>query len=332
MNKLIILILIVSVLISCNNESNDNKEKHSHKKETEKNDNSEKVTLSDGEYYFRGVIDHKYSFEMKFELKDHSINGAYYYDSQKKEITLSGNITNGQLELDEMYKEKITGHFTSSSLTADSISGIWKSPKGKKLSFDLLSSNRENYLNHLKKENQQWTKEDFQKFEEKFEETPLPFSYAPLSGEENNPKDLTNEEIKLFIDPGFNPDENWGNRYYYGKKITTKNYTALIYSHEYVPGAFGIFNYNLYIITFSPEGNLIDHEFLGCHCYDNDMNEFTQTTENFDFTENEIIVTGEYLNKSHEWAEHEELPVFEHREPINFKVKISAEGKLSVIK
>lgn len=328
MNKTILLLFLISALLSCNNESNNNKQNNPSKKETDKTTDTEKIILSDGEYYFRGIIDHKYSFEMKFELKENSISGAYYYDSQKKEITLSGNIINGQLELDEKYKEKITGHFTSSVLTTDSISGVWKSPKGKKLSFDLLASNRENYLNRLKTESQTWNKDDFEKFAVKFESASLPFIYAPISGDENNSKEFLPEEIKMFIDPEYNQDENWGNHYFYGKKIIKKNYIALIYSNEYVPGAFGIFNYNLYMLIFTPEGNLITHEYLGCNCYDNDMGSFTQTTENFEFTEEGIKITGEYLNKSHEWAEHEELPVFENREPLNAILKISDAGKV----
>lgn len=329
--KKIIYLILISGFISCGEKSESSEEKKSVEKKADTQDieTTDNLTFTDGEYYFSGVIDHKYYFHMKFEIKEGAVYGNYYYDTQKKEILLEGAVIGGNLELDEKYNDKTTGHFISDVFTTDSISGIWKSPKGKEMSFALFNSGKDNYLKSLKDPEQNWNKEEFEKWAEKFELQKIPFDIGPSAhGGEN--KTFSLEEIKLFVYPDYDPDsdEFMGfYNYYFGARYETPEYIALLYTEEYSPGAFGIFNNNLIMSTFTKEGRLIDSKNLGCHCYDNNYYDYWSLSEDFTINNGYIEMNGEEIYASHEWAEADSMPVFEEIKPISDKFKIGKDGK-----
>ncbi len=331
MKKYIYLTLISFAISSCGEkiESSDSKKSKENKSNTGEIETTDNLTFTDGEYYFSGVIDHKYPFHMKFEIKDDSIIGNYYYDSQKKELLLEGSIVEGNLELDEKYKDKITGHFASEIFTTDSISGRWKSPKGKEMGFALFNSGKTNYLNSLKDKEQIWTKEDFEIWADKFELKKLPFEIGPSASGQDS-KTFSLEEIKMFVNSEFDPDSDdyFGYyTYYFGVRYETPEFIALLYTEEYSPGAFGIFNNELIMSTFTKEGRLIDTKNLGCHCFDNNAYDYWALNEDFTINDGYIEIKGEEIYASHEWAEVDSMPVFEEIKPINERFKMRKDGK-----
>lgn len=335
MKKLTYLFLITTTLLfSCGEEksgSTNNPDSKEIKKEDENvtSNNSNNHQWSNGEYYFKGLINFKYAFHMRFTVENNSISGAYYYNSQRKEIELNGSIINGNLEVDESYKDKITGHFSSNVFTSDSISGIWKSPKGLQFTFALFHSKEEEYIASLEGvKKSEWTKEEFENFIAQFELTQLPFEYAPVSVDNPDIEIFDENQIVKFAYPEYDPEVDFGYRFIFGKKFETEKFIAIVYTEVYIPGAFGIFNHSLIMKTFDKNGNFIDEKYLGCECYDNNYDDYYSTSEKFKFTKNSIIVTGEETHASQEWAEEESgTEPFDNRSPINRTIKLTEEGK-----
>lgn len=264
---------------------------------------------------------------MRFEINGTQITGSYYYDSQKKEISISGEASNASFSLEEKYKEKITGYFTSEVFTPDSISGNWKSPKGKVFDFALFSSSDEEYQSSMKELEQSWTKEELLEFSNEFKSMEIPFDYEPIDWEAEGRIEMTTEEIRKFIYPEYDPETEFGTTYFYGVKYETESYIALIYTQFYIPGAFGINNRTLYMNTYDKNGKLIKSGYLGCQCLDNNYYDYDETFEKFHIMENQILVTGTYTSASHEWAEEEGMETFSNVEEISRKINISLDGK-----
>lgn len=59
--------------------------------------------------------------------------------------------------------------------------------------------------------------------------------------------------------------------YYYGYVFFDDSFLGLIITHFYTPGAFGIENYFMELITLDYNGKYIDSEVLGCYCNDTNM-------------------------------------------------------------
>jgi len=327
MQSKIHLFFILSIFIfSCS--ENKTPEKKEEKKNKSEQTEIPKIELADGEYFYQGMINHKYAFHMMMEVKDNSINGMYYYDSKKLEITMNGNFIDNQLELDEMYKEKITGHFKSNTFTIDSISGKWKSPKGVEMDFALFNSSKEEYYSSMKEPEQNWTKIDFENWLTKFPKLNLPINGLEADGEDlGEDHSIEDKFVLLFLNSAWETEDFIRESYSYTATYSTENYIAVLYTEHYIPGAFGINNHSLFMKTFTREGKLIDELFLGCFCFDNNRYDYYHTMEKFDFTENKIFVTGEEIYASHEWAEEENMPVFNETTPIKREIRISTEGE-----
>lgn len=328
--KLILLLSASLYLFSCSENKTEDK-KNEEKIKSEKSEKSEiKMTeIKDGIYFFHGMIDRKYTFYMMMmvEGKGENISGSYYYGSQKKELILKGYIENENLELDEIYKEKVTGHFTSAIFSLDSISGKWKSPKGKEMEFALFSSTKEDYYASMKEPEQNWTKLDFENWVAKFPKLKLPVDLEADGEDLGEEFSMNDEMIKLFLNPELDTNDFMREKYSYTGTYSTEDYIAILYTEHYLPGAFGINNHSLFMKTFSKEGKLIDEKYLGCSCFDNNMYDYYHTMEKFNFTENKIFVNGEEIYASHEWAEEENMPVFDENTTIKREIRISTEGE-----
>lgn len=333
-NKLFYLLFSTTLFYACGENKNEetNKTTPSEKEEEKeliKEPNTNSYHWENGVYFFKGLINFKYAFHMRFTVEDNSINGAYYYDTQKKEIELKGSIINRNLEVDESFKDKVTGHFSSDVFTSDSISGIWKSPKDIQFPFALFHSKENEYLSSMEENKKNhWTNEEFKTFVSKFETGKIPFKYEPKSEDTPDVKMFTEKEIKLFAYPEFDPENDFGYHFIFGKKYETENFIALIYTEVYYPGAFGIYNHFLVMKTFSLDGKFIDEKYLGCECYDSNYDDYYSTSEEFQFNKNTIVITGTETHASQDWAEEESgTEPFNESKPINRSIKITEEGK-----
>lgn len=97
-----------------------------------------------------GKIDDKHAFSMGLNLaKDGYISGFYFYDNQQQKISLSGNYKNGEITLEEMTNQKVTGRFhleLSSDFDKDDL--YISFPKGKNhyLSGTWINANKDKSL------------------------------------------------------------------------------------------------------------------------------------------------------------------------------------------
>lgn len=97
-----------------------------------------------------GKIDDEHAFSMGLNLaKDGYISGFYFYDNQQQKISLSGNYKNGEITLEEMKNQKVTGRFyleLSSDFDKDDL--YISFPKGKNhyLSGRWINANKDKSL------------------------------------------------------------------------------------------------------------------------------------------------------------------------------------------
>ncbi|MFZ5554464.1 MAG: hypothetical protein ACOZCO_15195 [Bacteroidota bacterium] len=282
---------------SCGGESNNPSGKNEKDSLAEK---GPEIKTENGKYYFQGMINHKYSLFMKFDYYEGKVNGLYFYDSQKKELDVDGTIENGQLELDEKVNEKITGHFSGKIYGMDSVSGTWKSPKGKEMEFALYKSDEFDYSTHLHPDKERrWRPEDVEDFAKRFISVELPLEFTAFANGENSEPQFTDEGVRKFIDDTYriNTDDFEMNTYHPRYVYKSEKFYAFIYIDHYYPGAFGIDNTNVVLMTISKDGFLIDSEYIGCSCYDSNMgaNDFYSTDDSFMWTKNQIKVTSKQL-------------------------------------
>lgn len=328
-------ISIALLLASCSEQNNKQKPESDTAQplqdSSSQNDGS-KGTFPDGDYFFSGRIDHKYPFHMQFSVASSKVTGFYFYNNMRKEISLTGYIDSNALELDESFNQKITGHFISSILTPDSIAGSWSNPKGKKMDFVLYQSSKKDYELALAGTRQIWTKDQFYALVRKFDQAVFPHKYSPLplDEEKNQEKAFTEEEMKLFINPEYDPNSFIHPRYYYGLTYEAPDFIAIIFTEHYVPGAFGIYNSSLIMRTFTKDGKPIDEKYLGCNCYDNNMDDYYETSEEFLLNAHEITITGTETHATQDYAKEENpaLEPFHIETKINRKVKILEDGTL----
>lgn len=290
----------------------------------------QEITIENGTYFFKGIIDHKYPFHLKLTVENNTINGSYYYDNHKKELSLEGNNTAGVVLIEEFVNEKKTGAFELSSFTADSLHGEWRNPKGKVLSVSGTASNELDYTIGIKGIEARWNEKQFNDFLHHFDQNSFPFEYAPVDEEDEKSKPFTTEEIKLFIDPEYDPEHNFGTTYYYGIKYELPEYIVIVFTEVYYPGAFGINNHSLVMHTYTKEGKPIDSKYLGCFCYDNNMTDYYQYDENFLFEQpGKIQITGTATHASHDYAVEEgEIEAFHEETPIKREINLTDEGMI----
>lgn len=288
------------------------------------------VTAADGDYYFSGLIDHKYAVSLRLNISGGVTSGKYYYHSQKHELDLSGSIRGGKLEMDEKVKEKITGHFSGKIYDADSAVGQWKSTKGKTLEFVLYKADASRYEREMKEEkSRHFDMKGLRTFMKKFKTVSTDFEYEALPEDTPEEQVFTTEEIRTYVMPEYNPENDFGYRYYYGLAFETENYIALLFTEDYFPGAFGVHNQSLVMITVSKNGEMIDMAYLGCHCLDTNMgsNDYYATDDKFYFTKNNIRVESDNEHATLIEGEGEGEP-FSEKEHKTRNITLGNDGKI----
>lgn len=330
--KILSIICLAVLLFACGNDkNNENKpDQNADNRSLREETNETEAVPETGDYYFSGLIDHKYAINLRLQVDQKKATGTYYYNSQRKELSLNGTVDGPNLEMDEMVNNKITGHFSGTTYGVDSISGTWESPKGKKLDFVLYKSDKDKYEKYQKEEApKKFDLKALNTFRSKFQTVNLPFEYAPLDYENSDGKAFTDDEIRMFSIDDYDPEKYWGYYYYYGVTFETENYIALIFTENYVPGAFGIYNQSLVMLTIGKNGDFIDKKYLGCHCMDTNagINDYYSTVDSFFFTEGNIRIESVYTHATliEEAAEGEP---FEEIEKKTKNVKIEVNGKI----
>ncbi len=286
--------------------------------------------LKEKQYFFSGAINRKYPFHMQFSVKGDKVSGRYYYDKHRKEIDLKGAIEKGQLVLDEMYKDKVTGHFYSTILTKDSVSGDWKSPKGSEMPFVLTASNSDEYNFVLDKMERTWSLDQFNDFVQSFPEISLPSTFDPTRNIDENEErpGFSIEHVRNFINPSYDPEVDFEYTYDYGGRYETENYIALFFYEWYFPGVFGIDNRHVIVRTYSHDGKMIDEKFLACDCMDRNYYDYWYTTETMSFDGSKLQIAGVQGGASMEWAEEEDMPVFDEQKDVSYSHLIKPDGTI----
>lgn len=77
-----------------------------------------------------GKLDGKYEIVLQYTVNDDgSVNGSYYYTKYKTPISISGEISGGNMTLEEHTNGNLTGRFIG-TVTSDGFDGVWESADG----------------------------------------------------------------------------------------------------------------------------------------------------------------------------------------------------------
>jgi hypothetical protein len=99
--------------------------------------------------FFKGAINNKYNISMEMTVKgSQDVTGTYYYESQKRIISINGDLKNSGISLKETdMNNNITGIFNGKFVTKNRIEGKWSKPDGTKdMSFYLDEQNIPDYV------------------------------------------------------------------------------------------------------------------------------------------------------------------------------------------
>lgn len=242
--------------------------------------------------YYSGTINKKYPVYARLEMDSarQMVNGYYMYTRQKKEIILHGVCRGDSLLMEENDGEKPTGQFSGRLHGGDSITGIWDDWGPRRFPFRLQHISQESYAKQLP-------------YTEKLDRIRyqvlkhLVTRFRHLPGDTGTFKRLQAEWkiperlIRSYLFPENYPDElteeeiyeiNRGYAYYYGYVFFRENYLGLFVNQYFTPGAAGVNDYTIYLLTFDYFGNPIGRQELGCNCMDTNMgtNDYYQTEVN----------------------------------------------------
>ena len=151
---------------------------------------------------------------------------------------------------------------------------------------------------------------------------PFEFEEPPNSG------DIINREpLQYLLDVDL--EESSHESYYYGYIFYAPSYLGLIITRHYDPGAFGIDNSYVALITLTYDGAIVDHKELSCLCHDTNMGtndyyatEFKIIVESNKITVHETSIHGTLIEEGNE-NDFEEI----NTEVIQFDV--STNGKIA---
>lgn len=260
----ILSVVALFLVISCSDNSTETKAS-----EDSQGSSEEGEGRPDGQYAFSGTINDNLEIMMYVQLEGDEATGAYYYQSQLKEIMLNGSRNGDSLVLTESYNGKITGEFRG-VLKDVYYSGVW-SGNGKSFQFQVEDIGMEFYIGPLDTEGGEpsFEMQNFEEYINKFEWQALPYTFDELGDyEEANP--LGEEWVWSFIDEEYDPEEI-GSTYYPFARFNAGEYIGLLVHHHYYPGAFGINNSPIILYTFDNDGNMISEQTIACFCYDSNQ-------------------------------------------------------------
>jgi hypothetical protein len=196
------------------------------------------------------------------------LQGQYFYATHRKEIPLSGTTQNGRISFTETVEAQITGTWEGERDNF-SFRGVWTSPNGKQLPYQLYTIDQAAYLEQ--RDGRQLA--DIQDTHIRalaglYEEATLPFT-ATFSTERPELELARDAYGYVFADTS---ELYYYNALYAGQCVLMPDYFALLTLHSYSPGAFGIDNAFIRLATFRYDGKVISQVELGCHsCYDSNI-------------------------------------------------------------
>lgn len=133
-------------------------------------------------------------------------------------------------------------------------------------------------------------------FVAQFEEVQLPLTISDA-----NPGEIELDTAVLFylLDIVVESDIFY-ETYTIGKVFYMDDYFGLTLIYNYTPGAFGIDNYSVILITMDYFGNVIDQTELTCFCHDSDMgdNMVYYTESIIQISSDQIIIDEDHISQT----------------------------------
>lgn len=196
------------------------------------------------------------------------LQGRYFYQTQRKEITLTGSTKAGKITLQEKVNGEVTGNWRGERDNF-SFRGTWTSPKGKELAFQLYPAHVSTYQAELDRRSLADIQDkNLRALCELYDEQVLPFP-VKLKGEDGGKEVPKSAWTYIFADTS---EMFYYNALYAGQIFFQPSYFGLLTLHSYSPGAFGIYNDFIRMATFRYDGRVISQLELGCYgCYDSNM-------------------------------------------------------------
>ena len=292
----------------------------------ESNNETEEVAVEIDTLCFTGTLDDQYEFRMRLALpveEDGKVTGAYFYQSQQKEIELKGSKEGDQIELDEYVDGEITGHFSGVIEIGSlwTIVGEWTSPdESKSIDFFIVEDIDNLYEDYLTfEEVGPTTSLDWPDFYGLFELKHLPIELQ-FKDELEEATELDSFSVKEYLLDEGEMFNEWGwNEHYPICKFEHDGYVALITQHYYSPGVGGV-NDNIYELhTFDIMGEKIDQSFLGCAaCSDSNYDDIWYSSAKIVISEDGIITVN--TKSTHE-------SLLESDDPEYFEAEVSEDSK-----
>ena len=176
-------------------------------------------------------------------------------------------------------------------------------------------------------ENENFTKisnDSLKAFIKNFEIISYPFHFSDINKE--NPIDIAIAEYFLDIEP----DDGFGyEEFYFNFVFLEENFICIIYTRYYTPGAFGINNYFVNLITMDYSGKIIDAEDIGCFCNDTNMgnNDYYATDLEVTIEKGEISVIKNNIHAT--LIDEDEEDSFEEITTEDYSIIINSEGVIN---
>ena len=254
------------ILFGCGNEETTEESKGSESA-------PQSAKIEDGMYPLMGTIADGLDIRMFFDLANNQLSGAYYYMSRLTEMEITGETKGDSLIVHEFWKGLETGTFRG-VFDGNVYKGIWTGNHGIEHPFHLEKTDMEYYTAPLPEGPEDggelelaWSWDDFKGMFEKIE-LPLEFDETWRAIDEEEYFDST--MVQEFINEDYSAE--WiGEFYNPGFWYEMPQYDAYVFNYHYYPGAFGVHNNTVMLMTVDHLGNRIDIKEIGCFCYDSNQ-------------------------------------------------------------
>ncbi|WP_442266069.1 hypothetical protein ACSIGC_17590 [Tenacibaculum sp. ZS6-P6] len=167
--------------------------------------------------------------------------------------------------------------------------------------------------------------DSLKKFIESFKKVKSPFNFSEPRIEEEIDSKLLQRflNVEVVDEIGYVGTES----YYYGFAYFDQKYLSLIYTHYYSPGAFGIDNKGIYVVTMNYEGEIIGEELIGCFCKNSNMgsNEYFVSELNVTIQKSKIIVKQQEIRQTLVSNDDDN---FKNTTLKTFEIEIDSHGKM----
>lgn len=161
-------------------------------------------------------------------------------------------------------------------------------------------------------------------FLKKFETFNYPIKLTELNESNVINKKLVKHFLDIELEVGFGYEE-----FYYNIAFYEENYIGLVFTRYFSPGAFGINNYFVNLITIDYSGNVIDDEDIGCFCNDTNMgsNDYYASDIKVTIEKGNIFVIEDNTHAT--LIVEDEEDAFENITTEEYTITINSDGKIS---